>query len=176
MCRSSGCSRGLADAESFLCLLAEPHVVQFQWPGAKRVLKFQENQVLNLLTQFNDQHLEEMCRHLDIDLPPLSPADFLRFAFPGQPSVPLLAEFIHARALTAMKKRVDELHEIFHQADDTKQAQIRSRIEQMDRFSVKQILDTWLNPQAHPDIFQSRATTEEPGYTGPVETDPYPVS
>nr|WP_236609911.1 hypothetical protein [Desulfotignum phosphitoxidans] len=154
-------SRGLTDAESFLCFLAEPHVVQFMAQG-KQVLKFQEKQVLNLLQRFNEQHLKEMCRHLDIDLPPLCPEDFLNFAFPGQPCVPHLAEFIHATALEAMKKRVAELHEIFNQADETKQAQIRTRMEQMDQFHVKQILDTYLIPGQHPDIFESFITADDP--------------
>jgi len=154
-------SRGLTDAESFLCFLAEPHVVQFMAQG-KQVLKFQQTQVLNLLHRFNDQHLEQMCRNLDIDLPPLNPADFLGFAFPGQPSVPHLAEFIHATALKAMRKRVNELQEMLHRADETKQAQIRTLIEHMDRFSVKQVLDTYLNFETHPDIFQPLATADDP--------------
>ncbi len=154
-------SRGLADAESFLCFLAEPHVARFMAQG-KQVMTFQEKQVLKLLNRFNDQYLKEMCRHLDIQMPPLDPEDFLRFAFPGQPSVPHLAEFIHARTLAAIKTRVDELHDIFHQADETRQAQIRTLIEEMDRFSVRQILDTWLNIEAHPDIFQSFADTDDP--------------
>jgi hypothetical protein len=154
-------SRGLADAESFLCFLAEPHVVRFMAQG-KEVLKFQEKQVLKLLTRFNEQYLKEMCRHLDIEMPPLDPADFLSFAFPGQPSVPHLAEFIHARTLAAIKTRVDELHDIFRQADETRQEQIRALIEEMDRFSVRQILDTWLNVEAHPDIFQSFAAADDP--------------
>jgi hypothetical protein len=154
-------SRGLADAESFLCFLAEPHVARFMAQG-KQVMTFQEKQVLKLLNRFNDQYLKEMCRHLDIQMPPLDPEDFLRFAFPGQPSVPHLAEFIHARTLAAIKTRVDELHDIFHQADETRQAQIRTLIEEMDRFSVRQILDTWLNIEAHPDIFQSFADTDLP--------------
>ncbi len=154
-------SRGLGDAESFLCFLAEPHVVQFMAQG-KQVLKFQEKQVLNLLERFNEQHLKEMCRYLGIELPPLRPEDFLSFSFPGQPSVPLLAEFIHATALKAMKIRAKELHDIFQQANETKQAQIRSLIQQMDRFSVKQILDTFLNPEQHPDIFHLLATPDDP--------------
>jgi hypothetical protein len=154
-------SRGLADAESFLCFLAEPHVARFMAQG-KQVMTFQEKQVLKLLNRFNDQYLKEMCRHLDIQMPPLDPEDFLHFAFPGQPSVPHLAEFIHARTLAAIKTRVDELHDIFHQADETRQAQIRTLIEEMDRFSVRQILDTWLNIEAHPDIFQSFADTDLP--------------
>ena len=154
-------ARGLPDAESFLCFLEEPHVAMFMAQG-KQVLKFQEKQVLKLLDRFNRQHLEEMCRHLDIEMPPLDPDDFLRFAFPGQPSIPHLAEFIHARALAAIKKRVAELTEISHQADETKQEQIRSQIQHMDRFSVKQILDTCLNVEMHSDPFQPFAATDDP--------------
>ncbi|MFU8769342.1 MAG: hypothetical protein ACNA7H_06355, partial [Desulfotignum sp.] len=154
-------SRGLGDAESFLCFLAEPHVTQFMAQG-KQVLKYHEKQVLDLLKQFNDLHLKEMCRLLDIDMPPLDPDAFLCFAFPGQPSVPHLAEFIHTAALDAMKTRVEDLHEIFHQADEATQAQIRSVIEQMDQFSVKQILDTYLNQEQHPDMFLPLAATDDP--------------
>lgn len=154
-------SRGLADAESFLCFLAEPHVARFMAQG-KQVLKFQEKQVLKLLKRFNGQYHAEMCRHLDIEMPPLDSEAFLDFAFPGQPSVPHLAEFIHARVLKAIKKRVEELHDIFHQEDEARQKEIRTLIDRMDRFSVKQILDTWLDPEIHPDIFQSSAATDDP--------------
>jgi hypothetical protein len=154
-------SRGLGDAESFLCFLAEPHVTQFMAQG-KQVLKYQEKQVLKLLKRFNNLHLTELRRHLDIDIPPLDPDEFLCFAFPGQPSVPHLAEFIHTEAMNAVKNRVDELHEIFPQADEAKMAQIRSLIEQMDQFTVKLILDTYLNQEQHPEIFQPLEATDDP--------------
>ncbi len=96
-------------------------------------------------------------------MPPLDPEDFLGFAFPGQPSVPHLAEFIHARALAAIQKRSEELQDIFPQANDSRQKEIQSLIDQMDRFSVKQILDTWLDPEMHPDIFQSTGAVDDPG-------------
>ncbi len=114
------------------------------------------------MKRFNGQYHAEMCRHLDIEMPPLDSEAFLDFAFPGQPSVPHLAEFIHARVLKAIKKRVEELHDIFHQEDEARQKEIRTLIDRMDRFSVKQILDTWLDPEIHPDIFQSSAATDDP--------------
>jgi hypothetical protein len=154
-------SRGLPDAESFLCFLSEPHVVAFMAQG-KQVLKFQENQILTLLHRFNAQHLKKICQHLEIEMPSLDPADFLCFVFPGQPSVPHLAEYIHALALQAMKHRVKTLQESSGQADAEKKAQIRSQIEKIDGFSVKEILDTYLNPDQYPDIFQIAAVEDDP--------------
>ena len=154
-------SRGLADAESFLCFLAEPHVVAFMAQG-KQVLKYQEKQILNLLHRFNRQHLKQICRHLDIDMPPLDPDEFLGFAFPGQPSVPHLAEYIHTVALQAMKHRVETLQDIYGQADAEKKAQLRSQIDKIDNFSVKQILDTYLNPDQYPEIYQPPAAKDDP--------------
>jgi hypothetical protein len=61
-----------------------------------------------------------------------------------------------------MKTRVAELHEIYNQADEAKRAQIRTLMEQMDQFNVKQILDTYLIPGQHPDIFESHITANDP--------------
>ena len=72
-------SRGLPDAEAFLCFLAEPHVVQFMEQG-RAVLKYQERYVLDLLDAFNEQYLDQMCQTFDIDVPRLCPEKFLQFA------------------------------------------------------------------------------------------------
>lgn len=145
-------ARGFADTEAFLCFLAEPHVVTFMEQG-KAVLQFQEKQVLRLLKTFNEVHLDDMCQDLDITMAPLSPDGFLQFSSPGQPSVPLLAEYIHKMAVLAMKQRIDELHETFNRSDVQKQEQIKAQIEKMDCFSVRDIIETYFPPEQHPDIF-----------------------
>ncbi len=145
-------ARGLADAEAFLCFLAEPHVLKFMEQG-QAVLQFQKKHVLGLLKTFNEVHLDDMCRDLDITMPALSPEEFLQFSSPGQPSVPYLAEYIHKMAVLSMKNRLDELHEIFRRSDAQKQEQINARIEKMDCFSARDIIETYLNPEQHPDIF-----------------------
>ncbi|MCA1792999.1 MAG: hypothetical protein LC660_03850, partial [Desulfobacteraceae bacterium] len=62
-------ARGLPDAEAFLCFLAEPRVVEFMEQG-KAVLQFQKRHVLDLLETFNQKHLDDMCRNLDITMAP----------------------------------------------------------------------------------------------------------
>ena len=71
---------------------------------------------------------QEMCRLLDVEMPPLDPDSFLGFAFPGQPSVPHLAEFIHIKGTGShSKKRVDKnCKTSSHQADDSRQNRHRS--------------------------------------------------
>jgi hypothetical protein len=149
-------ARGLADAEAFLCFLAEPHVMKFMEQG-QAVLQFQKKHVLGLLKTFNDMHLDDMCRDLDITMPALSPDGFLQFSSPGQPSVPHLAEYIHKTAVLAMKQRLDELHEIFSHSDAQKQEQIKAWIEKMDCFSARDIIETYLHPEQYPDIFAQPA-------------------
>ena len=152
-------ARGLADAEAFLCFLAEPHVVKFMEQG-HAILQFQKKHVLSLLKTFNEVHLNDMCRDLDITMPALSPDDFLQFSSPGQPSVPHLAEYIHKMAVLAMKQRVEELQDIFSRSDAQKQEQIKARIEKMDCFSVRDIIETYLHPEQHPDIFALSAEND----------------
>ncbi|MCF8090957.1 MAG: hypothetical protein K9K21_01890 [Desulfotignum sp.] len=154
-------SRGLADAESFLCFLADPHVEQFMKQG-KAVLKFQEKYVLDLLKKFNEHRLNDMCQYLDIQMAPLCPDKFLAFSFPGQPSTPHLAEYIHAMAVQAMVQRTDQLQEEFTRSDAKRQEDIKNQIKTMDCFSVKEIIDTYLNFERHPDIFQTLAADNDP--------------
>ncbi len=153
-------SRGLPDAEAFLCFLAEPHVVRFMEQG-RAVLKYQEKYVLELLEAFNGQYLDEMCQTFDIDLPRLCPERFLQFAFPGQPSVPHLGEYIHALAVTAMKERMAVLNPAFDTADVTEQKAIRDLVERMDRFSTREVITRYLSPEKYPDILYPFAVSDD---------------
>ncbi len=144
-------SRGLPDAEAFLCFLAEPHVVEFMEEG-KAVLKYQEKYVLRLLDSFNENFLDDMCRDLDIKLQRLSQTEFLKFASPGLPSVPHLGEFIHALSVSAMQERIKDLNLSFEKADKSEQEQIKNLVEKMDSFNTKDIISTYLSPLKHPSI------------------------
>ncbi len=144
-------ARGLPDVESFLCFLAEPHVVNCMEQG-KAVLKFQEKYVLSLLDDFNKRHRDEICRNLDIDMTRLCPEEFLNFVSPGQPSIPHLGEYIHFLAVKAMKVRIGELNQVFKQSDAKEQLRIKNLVEKMDRFSAQNIIADYLSPSQHPDI------------------------
>lgn len=154
-------SRGLPDAEAFLCFLAEPHVVIFMEQG-RAVLKYQEMYVLGLLEAFNDQYLDQMCQTFDIDLPRLCPERFLKFASPGLPSVSHLGEYIHALAVAAMKDRMEALNQSFGTADADEQQSIRDRVERMDLFSVQEVIATYLSPEKYPDIAHLFAVSDDP--------------
>ena len=144
-------SRGLPDAEAFLCFLAEPHVVEFMEEG-KEVLKYQEKYVLRLLESFNAQYLDEMCKDLDIRMQRLISEKFLKFATPGLPSVPHLGEYIHSLAVQAMEERIKELSQSFEIADKADQERIKDLVEKMDGFHTKDIINSYLSPLKHPLI------------------------
>ena len=154
-------SRGLPDAEAFLCFLAEPHVVQFMEQG-RAVLKYQERYVLDLLDAFNEQYLDQMCQTFDIDLPRLCPERFLQFASPGMPSVPHLGEYIHALAVSAMKDRMDLLNQSFGTADANEQQAIKDLVERMDRFCTQEVITTYLSPEKYPNIVHPFAVSDDP--------------
>ncbi len=154
-------SRGFPDADAFLCFLAEPQVVEFMEQG-KAVLKFQEKYVLGLLEAFNDQYLGRMCQDLDIDMAPLCAEEFLRFVFPGQPSIPHLGEYIHSLAIQAMKLRIEALSPEFHGADAEQRQQIKDRVKKMDCFSARDIIADYLNPGQYPDLVHPFTPSNDP--------------
>ena len=156
-------ARSLLDAEAFLCFLAEPHVVNFMTQG-KAVLAFQKKQVLQVLDAFNKHHLNELCRNLDIELEPICPKAFLRFASPGQPSIPYLGEYIHFLSLKAMRHRIEQLNTTFGQEDEKEQQRIKHLIKTMDRFSTRDIIEAYLSPSLHPDIMNPSSHSADPDF------------
>ncbi|WP_300455510.1 hypothetical protein [Desulfobacula sp.] len=154
-------SRGLPDAEAFLCFLADPTVGTFMEQG-KAVLKFQEKYVLRLLAIFNGQYLDDICQTLDIEMKRLCPEAFLRFASPGLPSVPHLGEYIHGLAVKAMKHRIEQLNQTFSVADATEQQRITTLVEKMDQFSTKDVIDQYLSPSQYPEIPHPFAINDDP--------------
>ncbi|MCD4741681.1 MAG: hypothetical protein K8R67_04260, partial [Desulfobacteraceae bacterium] len=147
-------SRDLPDAATFLCFLAEPHVVKFMEQG-KAVLKYQKKRVLRLLDDFNEQHLDKICKELDIDMKKLCPEHFLQFSSPGQPSVLHLGEYILFEAVKAMKLRIKDLNQIFSLSDSKEQQKIKNLVKKMDCFSANDIISTYLCLSQLPDAPQA---------------------
>ena len=156
-------ARSLPDAEAFLCFLTEPHVVDFMSQG-KAVLAFQKKQILQLLDVFNKNHLNELCRNLDIKLAPIRPEEFLRFASPGQPSISHLGEYIHFLSVKAMKHRIKQLNSTFDLTDAKEQQRIKHLVKNMDRFSTRDIFETYLNPALHPGIMDLSSHSTDPDF------------
>ncbi|MCP4721136.1 MAG: hypothetical protein GY860_16905, partial [Desulfobacteraceae bacterium] len=154
-------SRGLPDVEAFLCFLAEPHVVKFMEQG-RAVLKFQEKCVLGLLDNLNKRHWGEICQDIGIDLSKLCPEEFLRFAYPGQPSTAYLGEYIHSLVVKAVKNHFDELNQKSSPADAREEPGIKNLMKKMDGFSVQHIVSTYLCPSKHPDILHPCSISNDP--------------
>ena len=94
-------ARGFPDASSFLCFLAEPHVMEFMEKG-KAVMAYQTKYVLQVLKAFNTHHLDRFIQKTGIPLSPLEPQPFLAFVLPGQASILHLGEYIHYLCLKAV--------------------------------------------------------------------------
>ncbi len=154
-------SRGLPDVQTFLCFLAEPHVVKFMEQG-KAVLHFQKLYVLRIIEAFNRKYLGKICQELDIQVPDLAPGAFLQFASPGQPSITHLGEYIHGLILKAMQARLDEVNLETPRSDDKEQNRIQTLVEKMDPFTVQEILARYLSPEQYPDIPHPLVIRDDP--------------
>jgi len=95
-------SRGLVDAQSFLCFLAEPSVISFMEKG-KEVMRYQARYVLQVLEAFNNRERLKFIADTGIDLPPLDAGKFITFVAPGQASILHLGEYIHYQAVSVVK-------------------------------------------------------------------------
>ncbi len=147
-------SRELPDVESFLCFLAEPHVVAFMEQG-KAVLQFQKKYILRLLDEFNNSHLDDICRRFDVDMAPLTPEGFLTFIYPGQPSINHLGEYIHASVIKAIHKRITALHNKGKGVVFDPEKKIDDLAAKLEGFTVDTIVSTFLFPDQQLDTLHS---------------------
>lgn len=144
-------SRGLHDVQSFLCFLAEPHVIEFMKHG-KEVLKYQEQYILKILGAFNQKQRKKLCQELDITMAPLDDKKFLKFVAPGQASILHLGEYIHTQAILAMKERIKELSHSYATAEPKEKQEIKYLVKAMDQLSTGHIVTQYLKPENYPEI------------------------
>ncbi|GAB6145991.1 hypothetical protein [Desulfocicer niacini] len=97
-------SRGFMDSQSFLCFLAEPHVIEFMEKG-RAVMQYQQKYVLQVLDAFNLYHRKRFVSETGIDIPPLDPVRFLAFVSPGQASILHLGEYIYHLCVKVVTSR-----------------------------------------------------------------------
>ncbi|MDY0375742.1 MAG: hypothetical protein RBQ72_08445 [Desulfobacterium sp.] len=144
-------SRGLPDIQSFLCFLAEPHVIEFMEKG-KEALKFQTRYILKVLEAFNDDQRLLLNRTFGIQLAPLDTVEFLKFVGPGQASMLHLGEYIHLHLMSLMKLKVKELSRTYGAADDSEKEKIKVLVKAMDGLSTGDIVESYLKPENFPDL------------------------
>jgi len=94
-------SRGFMDSQSFLCFLAESHVMEFMEKG-RAVMQYQQKYVLQLLEAFNRDHRHRFVAETGIEIPPLDSVRFLAFVSPGQASILHLGEYVHHLCVKAV--------------------------------------------------------------------------
>ncbi|MBF0388467.1 MAG: hypothetical protein HQK71_00030 [Desulfamplus sp.] len=130
-------SRGLNDAQSFLCFLAEPEVIRFMQKG-REVMQYQAKYVLKILEAFNQTFRQKFIEDTLIELPLLDAEKFIQFVAPGQASILHLGEYIHYQAVKAVK--------------DTLPTQNQEMVKNANNLTTIKIVNTYLAPALYPDI------------------------
>ena len=138
--------RGFADAQAFLCFLAELPVMEVMELGRK-VSLYQQQYVPKLLQKFNDNHRLEINQTYGIELPPIEEQEFHTFVGIGQMSRLHLAKFIHNQMLKALQAKADQLRSEFASASPERCSEISSWIESMNRLDLESVIDTYLKPE-----------------------------
>ena len=100
-------SRGFMDSQSFLCFLAEPHVMEFMEKG-RDVMQYQQKYVLQLLEAFNLDHRQRFMAETGIEISPLDRDRFLAFVSPGQASILHLGEYVYHLCVKAVAQRFSQ--------------------------------------------------------------------
>lgn len=153
--------RGFADAQAFLCFLAEPAVMEIMEAGRK-VSLHQQQYVPALLRTFNASHRLKINQTYGIELPPISEPDFLAYVGMGQKSRLHLAKFIHDRMLKVLQVQTERLRTEFSSADPERRRDITQWIESMNRLDLESVIDRYLEPKKNPEIRYPETPDDSP--------------
>ncbi len=144
--------RGFADEQAFLCFLAEPQAAALMAQG-REVAALKERSVLSFLHAFNTRHRAALRDDYGIDLPELSPAEFLAFVAPGQASMLHLAKFIHRRIAAQLPEVVQRLRQACQMAqDDAQRESVCRHFDKVNALDAEKLMALYLHPSRNPDI------------------------
>jgi len=153
--------RGFTDAQSFLCFLAEPPVIKLMEDG-RRVSRYQQRYVMDLLRRFNEVHRPELNQTLAVDLPPVNRDEFLAFVGIGQKSKLHLAKFIHTKLLSAFQKQAALMRSEYTAAEAARRREIEHWIRKANELDLETLVDDCLEPQKNPEIAYPEIPVEGP--------------
>ena len=153
--------RGFTDAQSFLCFLAEPPVIELMAAG-RRASIYQQQHVMDLLSKFNDVHRQALNQKMGVDLAPINPDEFMAFIGIGQKSKLHLSKFIHTCLLSALQKRVDLLRSEYATAETDRRKEITQWIQQTNELDLESLVDDYLEPESNPEIAYPDVPTDGP--------------
>nr|MBC8359996.1 hypothetical protein [Candidatus Desulfatibia profunda] len=143
--------RGFADAQAFLCFLAEPAVMKVMEAG-RQVSLYQQQYVPALLRKFNQSHRLELNQTYGIELPPINEPDFLAYVGMGQKSRLHLAKFIHDQMLKVLQAQTERLRAEYPSASPERCSDITRWIESMNTLDLEAVIDRYLEPEKNPEI------------------------
>ncbi|MBF0200806.1 MAG: hypothetical protein HQK66_05745 [Desulfamplus sp.] len=141
-------SRGFPDAQSFLCFLTEPHVMEFMEKG-REVIQYQASYVIKVLEAFNIHHRNRFIEETGIDLPLLYPGDFLLFVSPGQASILHLGEYIHH---LCVKHTATQYDEGLLLSDENSSGEKKSHLDILVQLTAVKIVSRYLSEEHYPHI------------------------
>jgi hypothetical protein len=164
--------RGFTDAQSFLCFLAEPAVIELMEAG-RRVSLYQQQHVMDLLSNFNDVHLLALNQKLGIALAPIQSGDFLAFVGIGQKSKLHLSKFIHTKLLIALQNRLAIMRSEYAIADPGRQDEIMQWIQQTNALDLESLVSDYLEPENNPEIAIPEIPSDDPDIPELLQLSPF---
>jgi len=153
--------RGFADAQAFLCFLAEPPVMKIMEDG-RRASLYRQEYVMALLKKFNLVHRLDLNRRLGVDLLPIDPAEFLAFVGIGQKSKLHLSKFVHNKLMETLQTAVAALRREVASATTDRRRQIDEWIERMDVMDLEALVDEYLEQAQNPEIIYPDNPADDP--------------
>ncbi|MGB6011465.1 MAG: hypothetical protein WBI57_09385 [Desulfobacterales bacterium] len=143
--------RGFADAQAFLCFLAELPVMKIMELG-RQVSLYQQQHIPALLRKFNESHRLEINQDYGIELPPINEQEFLMFVGIGQKSRLHLAKFIHDQMLKVLQAQTERFLAEIPSASPERCSDITRWIESMNTLDLESVIDGYLDPEKNPEV------------------------
>jgi hypothetical protein len=166
--------RGFTDAQSFLCFLAEPSVIELMEAGRSASLH-QQQYVMDLLNKFNNVHRLALNEQLGVDLAPIKPEEFLAFVGIGQKSKLHLAKFVHTKLLNALQRRLAVMSSEYTKADSGRREEIRQWVEQTNAMDLEALVDGYLEPGNNAEIPKPDIPADGPDVPELLQLSPFEV-
>lgn len=143
--------RGFADAQDFLCFLADPRMTALMEEG-RTVSTHQQHHVMALLQKFNTTYLPRFRQSWKLSIEPLDEASFLKFVGIGQKSKVHLAEYIQNKILDALQRRLKNLKKAYHAGDSQTRETIDAEITTLNDLDIEATVQDYLKPENNPEI------------------------
>jgi hypothetical protein len=146
--------RGFSGVQDFLEFLSEPPTRHLMRLG-KAVSEWQAEYVFMVLERWNNVHRHAVSDKLHTAVPLIPLEEFKAFVGTGQASLQHLSECIFNRLAPLLREEAAALKTEWELCTDGAcKQQMQQRLEKLANFTVNTVHETWLTPQANPDLPQ----------------------